>query len=71
MTGDEAMDDMVAGYRDGLDLTSPEPSGNRSNSYRHGWLNGRDDKNNSPRAHPAVILLQADSAISADMAIYY
>lgn len=39
-----ANDDMVEGFRDGYDLTAPEPSANRSASYRHGFMVGRIDK---------------------------
>lgn len=39
-----ANDEMVEGFRDGYDLTSPEPSANRSASYRHGFMCGRIDK---------------------------
>ncbi len=36
-------DDMIDGYMDGRDLDNPEPCGNRSHSYRHGFLVGRND----------------------------
>ena len=36
--------DMIDGFRDGSDLAAPEPSGNRSQSYRHGFMVGRIDK---------------------------
>jgi hypothetical protein len=36
--------DMIEGFRDGYDLTAPEPSANRSASYRHGFMCGRIDK---------------------------
>ncbi len=39
----EANDEMVEGYLDGFDPSSPEPSDNRSHSYRHGFANGRAD----------------------------
>lgn len=54
MTGG-ADDDMVEGYADGRNPDSPEPSANRSASYRHGFANGRDDLARSPRA-PAKFL---------------
>jgi hypothetical protein len=38
-----ANDEMVEGYRDGLRKGSPEPSSNRTRSYRHGFANGRAD----------------------------
>ena len=39
-----ANDEMVQGFRDGYDITAPEPSANRSASYRHGFMCGRIDK---------------------------
>jgi hypothetical protein len=44
-----ANDEMVQGFMDGFDLTAPEPSANRSASYRHGFLNGRADKTGKSR----------------------
>lgn len=35
--------EMVDGYHDGRDPESPEPSENRSASYRHGFRSGRAD----------------------------
>ena len=48
--GRPANEEMIAGYVDGLDLSSPLPSDNRSLSYRHGFANGRDDRAGKPRA---------------------
>lgn len=39
-----ANSDMIEGFRDGYDLTAPEPSANRSASYRHGFMCARIDK---------------------------
>ena len=39
-----ANDEMIRGFMDGHDLTSPEPSENRSAIYRHGFMCGRLDK---------------------------
>jgi hypothetical protein len=36
-------EELLEGYRDGLN-NEPEPSGNRSRSYWHGWRNGMVDK---------------------------
>lgn len=36
-------DEMVQGYYDGWNPDNPEPSANRSRSYRHGFQSGRDD----------------------------
>ena len=44
MDGTPANDEMLEGYRDGFNLDCPEPSSNRSRSYRHGFANGRADK---------------------------
>jgi hypothetical protein len=64
-----ANDEMIEGYYDGRDSTSPEPSGNRSYSYRHGFLNGRDDRSGKPRATAAELREQADLAMDLDGAI--
>ena len=66
ITGKPANQEMVDGYMDGLDLSSPEPSDNRSQSYRHGFANGRDDRRGKPRDTFAAILAQADAAMEAD-----
>jgi hypothetical protein len=60
--------EMVEGYRDGRKLDNPEPSANRSDSYRHGFANGRDDRAGSPRAPAAMLRLMADKAIADDVA---
>ncbi len=62
-----APDDMVEGYKDGLDLSSPEPSGNRSHCYRHGFANGRDDRRGKPRASYDAIMKQYEEAIALDL----
>jgi hypothetical protein len=61
-----ANDEMVDGYRDGFDLSSPEPSANRSHSYRHGFANGRDDRAGRPRASYAELVRMAELAMEAD-----
>lgn len=61
-----ANDEMVSGYLDGFDLSSPEPSSNRSHSYRHGFANGRDDRSGRPRATAAALVRMADKAMEAD-----
>jgi hypothetical protein len=43
MTRKEAEDEMVLGFMDGYDRNAPQPSENRSRSYRHGFANGRRD----------------------------
>lgn len=61
-----ANDEMVQGYMDGWDLDAPEPSANRSHSYRHGFANGRDDRANKPRASAATLRQWADAAMEKD-----
>lgn len=61
-----ANQDMVQGYMDGLDLDSPEPSANRSASYRHGFANGRDDRAKKPRASYRALIEAAEAAMSED-----
>lgn len=58
--------EMAEGYLDGLDRTNPEPSGNRSASYRHGFLNARADITNRPRATYARLLELAEEARAHD-----
>lgn len=59
--------EMREGYHDGLDMDCPEPSSNRSASYRHGFANGRDDRAGEPRAPAAVLRIQADLCIAEDL----
>lgn len=58
--------EMIEGYMDGLDLNEPQPSDNRSHSYRHGFANGRDDRANKPRASYATLVVQAAAAMEKD-----
>jgi hypothetical protein len=63
-----ANDEMVQGYLDGYNLIAPEPTGNRSNSYRHGFMVARLDKGIMAHAYwPAEHLRKlADEAMEAD-----
>ncbi len=61
-----ANDEMVQGYMDGFDPCSPEPSENRSASYRHGFANARDDRARSPRASAQTLREWADLAMDED-----
>ena len=58
--------EIVEGYFDGLDPNSPEPSDNRRYTYRHGFANGRDDLNGSPRAPAYVLRAMAIAAKQKD-----
>jgi hypothetical protein len=68
VTRDQAMSEMVEGYRDGLDFSSPAPSDNRSLSYQHGFANARDDRFSDPRTCAAELRIMAEAAIAADRA---
>lgn len=58
--------EMIAGYIDGFDLNSPEPSENRSASYRHGFKNGRADKTGKTWAPFEEVSRLADLAMAED-----
>jgi hypothetical protein len=63
-----ANNDMVEGFRDGYDRDAPEPSSNRSNSYRHGFMVGRLDKTPADwgKYNPGELSRMADEAMEAD-----
>lgn len=65
-----ANDEMVQGYLDGWDLDNPEPSENRSYSYRHGFANARDDRAGKPRALAHVLREMADIAMERDSEVW-
>lgn len=60
-------DEMLEGYLDGFRADSPEPSGNRSKSYCHGFRNGRDDLARNPRTTADYLRQQAEEAIKMDL----
>ena len=44
MSSDDLIDrEMTEGYRQGLNPSAPEPTANRSEAYRIGFLNGREE----------------------------
>lgn len=61
-----ANDEMVQGYMDGYDLTAPEPSANRSASYRHGFMVGRGEKTGDFAGNYMDLNRAADAAMDAD-----
>lgn len=68
----EANAEMVEGFMDGYDLTAPEPSANRSASYRHGFMCARIDKGLVQHQGPADYLRKlADEAMDADAMLSY
>lgn len=63
----EANQEMIDGYMDGFDMSNPLPSSNRSESYRHGFANGRADKTGIPRGFSCDELgHMADTAMMLD-----
>jgi hypothetical protein len=65
-TAKPANDDMAQGYMDGRDLNSPEPSGNRSHSYRHGFMVGRSEKLGRKAGSYEALVRAADVAMETD-----
>ena len=61
-----ANDDMIEGYLDGRDPDSPEPSANRSASYRHGHAVGRSEINRARIGSFATVVAAADRAMAED-----
>ena len=69
MTKQPASLDMVEGYIDGMRdhrLEFPDSLSNRGAAYRHGWLNGRDDRIRNPRAGAVELRRAADEAMDSD-----
>ncbi|HEV8263246.1 MAG TPA: hypothetical protein VGQ19_21110 [Burkholderiales bacterium] len=66
-----AEDEMVQGYMDGRNPDNPEPSANRSRSYRHGFQSGRDDLAKKLSAPFEERIRQAEEALKADMEAYH
>lgn len=58
--------EVLEGYHDGRDPNSPEPSANRSASYRFGFQNGRDDLAGQPRAFAGMIRAEGQAAERED-----
>lgn len=63
-----ANDEMLEGYRDGFNPDSPEPSANRSESYRHGFACGRADRAGRPMGRADAVRARAVAAMDADAA---
>ena len=61
-----ANEEMVQGYMDGYDLDAPEPSENRSYSYRHGFAVGRAEKTGGKLADYNTLVARADEATAKD-----
>lgn len=71
MSESVANDDMVEGFIDGSKASEtefPERLSNRGAAYRHGWLNGRDDRIRSPRSGAGHLRELARQAMEKDSA---
>lgn len=66
MTRRPANEEMAQGYMDGRDTDCPEPSGNRSNSYRHGFMVGRAEREGRRLGSFDDVTKWADDAMDAD-----
>lgn len=66
MIGRPANQDMADGYLDGRNPNEPEPSSNRSYSYRHGFAVGRSEIEKKPLGHYSEVLAMAEAAMAAD-----
>ena len=64
--GRAANTEMIEGFRDGYDLNAPEPSENRSRSYRHGFLAGRIDRGAAKSPGFEAMERMADEAMDVD-----
>lgn len=64
------LDEMVAGYMAGFRSRSdelPDCHKDKSPGFRHGWLNGRDDRNGKPRERADVLRRRAEMMIGAEV----
>lgn len=58
----DSLGDMVLGYLAGLEsgsLNLPNCHRSRTPAFKHGWLNGRDDRLGKPRERASVLLARA------------
>jgi hypothetical protein len=58
--------EMILGYIDGRKANSPEPSDNRTRSYRHGFKAGRNDLNPDPFLTADAMRKLAEDAYKLD-----
>lgn len=65
-TTPQANAEMIEGFMDGYNLSNPEPSENRSHSYRHGFRSGCADKGFPRKESYKQILTMAEEAIRKD-----
>lgn len=63
------IDDMVAGYRAGCSsgaMELPDCYAKETVAFRHGWLNGRDDRVCRPRERYGVLKARADMILGEE-----
>jgi hypothetical protein len=65
-TTPQANAEMIEGFVDGYDLSNPEPSDNRSRSYRHGFRSGRADKGLPRKESFDEVRAMAEEAMKLD-----
>jgi hypothetical protein len=66
MTSDEKLREMVRGYwlgRVSGFAALPDCHALASPAFKHGWLNGRDDRLGLPRERASVLIARADMII--------
>ncbi|MDQ5884031.1 MAG: hypothetical protein QG556_368 [Pseudomonadota bacterium] len=61
-----ANNEMVSGYIDGLNSSFDLPPKNQTASYKHGWMNGRDDRLGEPRDNIDVIRARANMILKSN-----
>lgn len=62
----QANAEMIEGFMDGYNLSNPEPSENRSHSYRHGFRSGRADKGFPRKESFEQVMSMAEDAMRKD-----
>lgn len=65
MNNDETLKGYLDGFQDDREDEPPSLT-NRTASYRHGWLNGRDDRLGRPRASAEALRRSAQKAQEED-----
>jgi hypothetical protein len=61
------VDEMTTGYLDGYKshhIEMPEFIKLKSPAYKHGWLNGRDDRLGKPRERASVLRRRAEMILN-------
>ena len=59
--------EMIQGYFDGMKSSRKElPDFNFSAAYKHGWMNGRDDRMKKPRDRAEVLRRRAEMILGQE-----